>query len=319
MLHSIQCYEIICNYYTMFQTLYYTYGQGSLLLGVRQIRGIGHSRQGCDKSTIDYPQPCVHLAVTTCVIPMPDSVSCIQSSDPFCFSEYMRGYQNRFLLLANIDGGGFSFGFLSMANICGGNPRPERVFVYAPWGVIYPITYYANRFISGQYKDVVKVKFEDKLITIYSIGVSLGILYLVLLQNCNRTITKLLHKIKLSTHYPHVIHIVIHISTFATRPKACALFISTTIKHPFNRFSCSLTACPADSFGLICCPFCLFFVLRFLFSFSARVRSFLIFSANGTQDGRKRAFPCSVYNFPADGQTDGNGAILERLTDRRTG
>lgn len=55
--------------------------------------------------------------------------------------------------------------------------------------------------------------------------------------------------------------------------------------------------------------------LRFLFSFSARVRSFLILSANGTQDGRKRAFLRSAYNFHADGQTDGNGAILERLTD----
>ena len=77
----------------------------------------------------------------------------------------------------------------------------------------------------------------------------------------------------------------------------------------------SLTFCPADSFGLICCPCFLFSVLPFLFSFSARVRSFLIFSANGTQDGQKQAFSCSVYNFPADGQTDGNGAILERLTD----
>ena len=68
MLRFIQCYEIICNYYTMFQTLYYTYGQGSLLLGVMQVRGIGHSRQGCIRNNIDYPQPCVHLAVATCVI-----------------------------------------------------------------------------------------------------------------------------------------------------------------------------------------------------------------------------------------------------------
>lgn len=117
MLHFTQCYEIICYYYTMYRTLYYTYGQGSLLLGVRHIRGIGHPRQGCDKSTIDYPQPCVHLAVATCVIPMSDSASYIQPSDPFCFSEYVRGYQ---------------FGFLNLANMSGGNPRPERVFVYAP-------------------------------------------------------------------------------------------------------------------------------------------------------------------------------------------
>ena len=141
MLHSIQCYEIICYYYTMYRTLYYTYGQGSLLLGAIQLRGIGHSRQGCGKNNIDYPQPCVHLAVTTCVIPMPDSVSYIQSNDPFCFSEYVGQKENRFLLLANMSGGGFSFGFLSMANIDGGNPRPERVFVYAPWGVFYPTTY----------------------------------------------------------------------------------------------------------------------------------------------------------------------------------
>lgn len=51
MLHSIQCYEIICNYYTMYRTLYYTYGQGSLLLGISTLRGIGHSRQGCIKNT----------------------------------------------------------------------------------------------------------------------------------------------------------------------------------------------------------------------------------------------------------------------------
>lgn len=117
MLHSIQCYEIICNYYTMYRTLYYTYGQGSLLLGAVHLRGIGHSRQGCDRNTIDYPQPCVHLAVAICVIPMPDSTPYIQSNDPFCFSEYTRGYQNRFLFLANMSGGGFSFGFLILANI----------------------------------------------------------------------------------------------------------------------------------------------------------------------------------------------------------
>ena len=75
----------------MYRTLYYTYGQGSLLLGVMHLRGIGHSRQGCDKNTIDYPQPCVHLAVTICVIHQPDSASYIQSSDPFCFSEYVAG------------------------------------------------------------------------------------------------------------------------------------------------------------------------------------------------------------------------------------
>lgn len=117
MLHSIQCYEIICNYYTMFQTLYYTYGQGSLLLGSVHLRGIGHPRQGCHRNTIDYPQPCVHFADTTCVIHQPDLVSYHQPNDPFCFSEYMRGYQ---------------FGFLNLANMRGGNPRPERVFVYAP-------------------------------------------------------------------------------------------------------------------------------------------------------------------------------------------
>lgn len=91
MLHSIQCYDIICNYYTMYQTLYYTYGQGSLLLGAVHLRGIGQERQGCTKGTIDYPQPFVHLAVTTCVIPMPDSSPCVQPNDPFCFSEYMTG------------------------------------------------------------------------------------------------------------------------------------------------------------------------------------------------------------------------------------
>ena len=51
MLHFTQCYEIVCNYYTMYQTLYYTYGQGSLLLGSVHLRGTGHSRQGCGKST----------------------------------------------------------------------------------------------------------------------------------------------------------------------------------------------------------------------------------------------------------------------------
>ena len=146
MLRFIQCYEIICNYYTMYRTLYYTYGQGSLLLGISTLRGIGHSRQGCTKNNIDYPQPCVHLAVTSCVIPMPDSVLYNQPNDPFCFSEYISRCKNRFLNLANMNGG---------------NPRPERMFVYAPWGVFYPITYYANRFMSGQYKDVVKVKFDD--------------------------------------------------------------------------------------------------------------------------------------------------------------
>lgn len=134
MLHFIQCYEIICNYYTMYQTLYYTYGQGSLLLGSVHLRGIGHARQGCDSNTIDYPQPCVHLAVPTCVIHQPDFVSYHQPNDPFCFSEYISQQENR---------------FLSLANMCGGNPRPERVFVYAPQGAFYPIAYYANRFIQG--------------------------------------------------------------------------------------------------------------------------------------------------------------------------
>ena len=117
MLHSIQCYDIIGYYYTMYRTLYYTYGQGSLLLGSVHLRGIGHLRQGCHRNTIDYPQPCVHLAVATCVIPMPDSIPYHQPSDPFWFCEYTGQEKN---------------GFLNLANIRGGNPRPERVFVYAP-------------------------------------------------------------------------------------------------------------------------------------------------------------------------------------------
>lgn len=95
MLHCIQCYDIIRNYYTMFQTLYYTYGQGSLLLGVRHIRGIGQIRQGCDSYSIDYPQPFVHFAVPTCMIHQPDLVSYIQPNDPFCVSEYVAREKNR--------------------------------------------------------------------------------------------------------------------------------------------------------------------------------------------------------------------------------
>lgn len=161
----------------MFQTLYYTYGQGSLLLGSVHLRGIGHERQGCDSNTIDYPQPCVHLAVPTCVIHQPDSAPCVQPNDPFCFSEYIRGYQNRFLFLANMSGG---------------NPRPERVFVYAPWGMFYPIAYYANRFISGQYKDVVKVKFEDIFNHNIWCRYMQGILYLVVWCVPSVIVTKLL-------------------------------------------------------------------------------------------------------------------------------
>ena len=75
----------------MFQTLYYTYGQGSLLLGASTIRVIGHALQGCHSNTIDYPQPCVHLAVAICVIFQPDSAPYIQPNDPFCVSEYVVG------------------------------------------------------------------------------------------------------------------------------------------------------------------------------------------------------------------------------------
>lgn len=151
--------------------------------------------------------------------------------------------------------------------------------------------------------------------TRYSIGYMPGILYIVLLQFYCYSITKLLHKIKLYTRYPHS-YTHFHNRRFGTRPDTCELFIFRTIKQPFNR-SLFFVHCPADSFGLICCPCCLlspFFVLRFLFPFSARVRSFLVFSANGTQDGLKRAFLRSVYNFHADGQTDENGAIWEPLT-----
>lgn len=52
-----------------------------------------------------------------------------------------------------------------------------------------------------------------------------------------------------------------------------------------------------------------------MFSFSARVRSFLIFSVGRPSDGRKRAFLRLPYNFHAGGQRSENGEILELLTD----
>ena len=138
MLHFIQCYEIICNYYTMSQTLYYTYGQGSLLLGVSTLRGIGHSRQGCVSSTIDYPQPCVHLAVPICVIHQPDSAPYIQPNDPFCVSEYISQQENRFLFLANNCGGGFSFAFCLRRILMGVTPDPN-VCSYIPRRVSFTL------------------------------------------------------------------------------------------------------------------------------------------------------------------------------------
>ena len=86
----------------MYQTLYYTYDQGSLLLGVTLFGALDKNGKDVASAHIDYPQPFVQSAVATCVIPMPDLVSYHQPSDPFCFSEYISQQENRFLFLANI-------------------------------------------------------------------------------------------------------------------------------------------------------------------------------------------------------------------------
>ena len=195
MLHFTQCNYIVCNYYTMYQTLYLLLRQRVFAVRENVVRGIGQERQGCTKGTIDYPQPFVHSVVTTCVIHLPDFIPYDQPNDPFCVSEYMAREKNRFLFLANMNGGGFSLGFLILANIDGGNPRSERVFVYAPWGVLCPTAYQVNRFISGQYKDVVKVKFEDIFNHNIWYRYIVGVLYVVVWQQLDNIVTKVLRYI----------------------------------------------------------------------------------------------------------------------------
>lgn len=149
MLHFIQCYEIICNYYTMYRTLYYTYGQGSLLLGSVHLRGIGHARQGCDKNTNRLSAAVCPSRSCNLRDPSDGLCSVCSAKWPFLCQRVYQPTGKSVFVFGEYVWGWLQFGFLNLANINGGNPRPERVFVYAPWGVLYPITYYVSRFISG--------------------------------------------------------------------------------------------------------------------------------------------------------------------------
>ena len=58
----------------MYHALYYTYGKGSLLLGVTLFGALDKNGKDVSIRHIDYPQPFVHSVATICVIHSPDFV-----------------------------------------------------------------------------------------------------------------------------------------------------------------------------------------------------------------------------------------------------